>query len=581
MPAALRPRALLRHLPLLVVLAGAVGLRVWYALTYPYAFFFPDSRPYMEAAYLSTPNPARPYGYSWLLKPFLHGPYDRIAFAQHLLGVVLVVVGYVFLVRRGAKPWLAALAVLPFAVDARVLTIEHFVLAETAYITLTAGGLFLLAWRRRLGWLAAALAGTMLGFAAVTRSVGLPILALAVVYLVIRRVGWLRLVAFALPVAGFLGGYLTWYHQSTDVYAFGQYSGRFLYARVMPIADCDKLKLTADQRELCMPDAPATWVQRPDNYIWSSLSPARRLYPSETSDKVLGDFANTVIKQRPGAYAAMVAEQSWWHLTWRPPLNSDAECLATIWLPPAKVGTDCVARYYTPASRPDRMPPPHFLVDNPDASRLAAYGKVVTTPGPLYAVGILAAVVAACWRPRRRPWREAADALLFTGAGFGLLVVSVATSLFDYRYAEPAVLLIPIGLALSVTRIAAVSGKPLPPIPKQRSAEPDLQPEPQPPARSEPPPPATTEPQPAKAMADPGPEPEKQAEPEALAQAEGDAQAEAGAAPAVELGAADEAEPDDAGADDLADLPVYEIPSQAKADDRVIRGVKPRGALSH
>ncbi|WP_213007153.1 hypothetical protein, partial [Paractinoplanes toevensis] len=523
MPAVVRPRVLLRHLPLLVVLAGAIGLRVAYVLTYPYAFFFPDSRPYMESAYLSTPNPARPYGYSWLLKPFLHVSYEQVAIAQHILGVVLLVAGYAFLVRRGCKPWPAALAVLPFAVDARVLTLEHFVLAETAYITLTAGGLFLLAWRPKLGWLAAALAGTLLGFAAVTRSVGLPILALAAAYLVIRRVGWIRLVAFTLPVVGFLGGYLIWYHQFTGVYSFGQYSGRFLYGRVMPIADCDKLKLTADQRELCMPDAPPTWVQRPDNYIWSALSPARRLYPSETSDKILGDFANTVIKQRPGAYLGMVAEQSWWHLTWRPPLNSDAECLARIWLPPAKVGTDCVARYYTPAARPDKMPPPHFLTANPDANRFQAYGKVVTTPGPLYAVGMLAAIVAACWRPRRRPWREAADALLFTGAGFGLLVVSVATSLFDYRYAEPAVLLIPIGLALSATRIAAVSRKPLPAIPRQRTSEAD--PDATPPIAPQPAPDAEDIPQPkikagSEAQAEADPQAGSETQPQAGAKAQ-------------------------------------------------------------
>ncbi|GIE03542.1 hypothetical protein Adu01nite_48920 [Paractinoplanes durhamensis] len=446
-----------RHLPFSVVLAAAVTLRVWFAATYPYAFFFPDSRSYIESSLLGEPGVIRPFGYSWLLKPFLRMPYERIALAQHMLGVLILAAAYAFLLRRGCRPWLAALAVLPVAVDARVLTVEHYVLAETAYLAATAGGLFLLAGRDRLGWFAAAGGGALLGFAAVTRTVGLPILALAAAYLLVRRVSLLRLGAFALPVLAILGGYLLWYHQHRGVYAFGQYQGRFLYARVMPIADCDRLRLTVSQRALCMPEAPRSWDQRPDNYIWSAASPARRLYPSETGDPVLGDFADTVIKQRPLSYVGMVAEQSWWHLTWRPPLNDDADCLARVWLPPVTVGSDCVARYYTPADRLGAMPAPHFLVDNPDARRLHAYGRVVTTPGPLYAVGILVTLFAAGWRVRRRSWRSAADALLFTGAGVGLLVVSVATSLFDYRYAVPAVLLIPIGLALAVTRIVSAA----------------------------------------------------------------------------------------------------------------------------
>jgi MFS family permease len=84
----------------------------------------------------------------------------------------------------------------------------------------------------------------------------------------------------------------------------------------------------------------------------------------------------------------------------------------------------------------------------------------MTTPGPLYVVGVLAALVAAVWRPRRRPWREAADGLLFTGAGFGLILGSVATSMFDYRYSVPAALLIPVGLAIAGTRLVALARRP-------------------------------------------------------------------------------------------------------------------------
>jgi len=106
-----------------------------------------------------------------------------------------------------------------------------------------------------------------------------------------------------------------------------------------------------------------------------------------------------------------------------------------------------------------------------------AYGKWGTTPGPLYAVGVLVTLFAAVWRFRRRPWRDAADAMLFTFGGFGLLIVSVATSLFDYRYGEPAVLLIPVGLALAVNRIVALAKTPAAPAdPVETPADVDSEP---------------------------------------------------------------------------------------------------------
>src|SRR6185369_17984860 len=90
---------------------------------------------------------------------------------------------------------------------------------------------------------------------------------------------------------------------------------------------------------------------------------------------------------------------------------------------------------------------------------------------------ILVTLFAAVWRFRRRPWRDAADAVLFTFGGFGLLIVSVATSLFDYRYSEPAVLLIPVGLALAVNRIVALAKTPAAPAdPVETPADVDSEP---------------------------------------------------------------------------------------------------------
>lgn len=450
-------RFLWRHLLLLLLLAAAVTLRVLMLRAYPYAFFFADSRPYVAGAFDSIPSPVRPYGYSLLLKPFVPGSLQPVAVAQHLIGLGLVVAGYAFLVRRGTWRWLAALAVLPVALDARQVTLEHYVLAETAYVAFTAGALFLLAWRDKVGAIAAALGGLLLALAAITRTVGLPVLVLAVLYLLVRRVGWARFGAFLLPVVLVLGGYLVWYHMTHQVYAFGQYQGRFLYARVMPIADCTRLDLTPQQRTLCLPNPPQRWKQRPDQYIWNPNSPARLLYQDPVHDPFLNEFATTVIKQEPGRYLGMVLTETGWHLMPTAPLEPYNQCAQDRWLPPDLPGELCDAAYYLNTPSPLLAPASTIKVPNPLGARLHAYGDVMKTPGPLYAAGFVIAVLAAVWRPRRAGWRTAADALFFVGTGVGLLVISVATSIFDYRYAIPAVLLVPVGIALGVNRIVATA----------------------------------------------------------------------------------------------------------------------------
>jgi hypothetical protein len=444
-----------RHLPILLVLGVAVGVRAWFTAAYPYAFFFPDTMLYVRDALALVPNNIRPAGYSFLIEPLAGGPYRMIAVVQHVIGVVLVVGGYAFLLRRGARPWLAALAMAPLALDARQLTLEHYVLAETAYVALTVAGFIVLAWRDRLGPVAAAAGGVLLGFAALTRSVGLPILALTGVYLLVRRVGWRQLAAFALPVVALLAGYQVWYERHHGVYAFTQNQGRFLYARVMPVADCSKLDLTAKQRTLCDPNPPANFEHRPDRYIWSDHSPAYKLYRGVGNDEFLNEFATTVIRQRPGAYLAMVAEEASWHFWFRPPLVKDSACLARTWLPPERPGYECQPFYYMPVSEVGKHPVVGPLPATDATERVHAYGRVVTTPGPLYVAGVLLALVAAFRRPRGRSWRPAADAVLFVAAGVGLMLVSVATSMFEQRYAVPAVALIPIGMVLAWVRLTA------------------------------------------------------------------------------------------------------------------------------
>ena len=456
----LLPSLARRHPVFVTFLALGVVLRALVVMTYPAAFFFPDSRAYALTSLHWTPNVIRPFGYSLFLKPFVPGPFGAVALTQHLLGLALAVAGYAFLVRRGVVHWLAAIAMLPILLDARQVTIEHYVSAETVFVALVGAGLIALAWRDRVSLLTAVASGLLLGAAALTRSVGTPLAALVVAYLLVRRVGWRPLAVFVLAAGLVLGAYPVWYHHSHGVYAFSQYQGRFLYARTQTIADCDRLTLTAKLRALCLSTPPSDRLQRPDGYIWSD-SPARRLYPHASDDPVLGEFALAVVRQQPGDYLAMVVRETSWHFMWAPPVQPYGRCIIGQGVLPESPNRPCRATLYEVRDITEK---PTAGPREPTAlsTALHDYSAPARTPGPLLAAAVLLALVAAVWRPRRAGWRTAADGLLFAGAGLGLIVISVATSMYEMRYMLPALFLVPLGAALGAHRIWSVQRPPAP-----------------------------------------------------------------------------------------------------------------------
>src|SRR5262245_5323724 len=167
--------AMRRHWVALSVLIAGLALRVAVQIVYPAAFYYSDSNDYVLRSMGWKPFYIRPMGYSIFLKPFTPGTLVDVAIIQHLMMLALGVAVYVFLVRRGVARWMAAIALVPLALDARQVTIEHMVLAETLFIVLIVVGLMLLARRERLGVAAAAIAGVLFAGATVTRLVGLPI----------------------------------------------------------------------------------------------------------------------------------------------------------------------------------------------------------------------------------------------------------------------------------------------------------------------------------------------------------------------------------------------------------------------
>ncbi|HTQ94517.1 MAG TPA: hypothetical protein VMK84_34005, partial [Streptosporangiaceae bacterium] len=171
-----------------------------------------------------------------------------------------------------------------------------------------------------------AVAGLLIGYATVVRSVGQPLLAVVLVAMLLRRVGWRRLVT--LLVAGILpiAAYMIWFQGSYGKYALTESSGTFLYSRVSAFAECDKINPPADVRALCDPTPPRL---RPvsGEYLWADneewpanhvTTPLHNLYHSSNNTlrftpKVNGmaeKFAREAILAQPVDYLRVVAKDT-------------------------------------------------------------------------------------------------------------------------------------------------------------------------------------------------------------------------------------------------------------------------------
>ncbi|WP_307874938.1 hypothetical protein [Frankia nepalensis] len=381
------------------------GLRLLLLYAYRPAFEFSgDSYAYLTLARMHQPDPMRPAGYPTLLGLLAHT--DRLAvvpLVQHLAGLGIGVALYALLLRRRIHPAVAALAAAPVLLDAYQLDIEHFVMAETLFLALLVGALVALLWSPRPAPLACAAAGGLLAAAGLTRTLGVALGVLALGYLAIRRLGWLRLAAFALLFAAPLAAYASWYHSYHGQYALSGGDDAWLYGRVAPIADCAQLSLSPEQRILCSPHPPRD-RPGPNYYVWADTSPRFQLTGTEDHrNELLGDFARQVIRHQPLDYARMVlAEVGHYFVPGRHTGYRD-------WPDGAWRFPDADTPHYFHISEPlldFQEGHPARVVHEPAAGLLRGYQGFAYTPGPLLAVLVVLALTAVgLGLPRpRRPW---------------------------------------------------------------------------------------------------------------------------------------------------------------------------------
>ncbi len=469
-------RRALRHLPFAAIAVAGLCLRALTAYAYRPAFEFSgDSYAYLRLAPLHAPDPMRPAGYPALLH--LLSFTDSlwwVTVVQHAAGLALGVALYVLLVHRRVAAPIAALAAAPVLLDAYELVLEHYVMAETLFAVLLIGAIMTLTWSGRPSVWACGLGGLLLAAAGLVRTIGIPVALLVLGYLLLRRVGWLRLATVAVALAVPLGAYASWFHDAHGKFALTGGDAVWTYGRVAPIADCDRLRLSTPQLVLCSPHPVA---ERPDPsyYVWNGNSPHWRLPgTADEQDALLRDFTKQVIRHQFGDYVRMVGgevvhyfrpgrpvgQRDWPDATWRFPTEHEPRYLHN--------SEPLLAFHGDGATR---------VTEEPAAGKLRGYQRYGFTPGPalagLLTLALIAIVVPARRRaprlgvrgaPARRRWRDQtlehrrlrADIALFAAAGLTMLVVPAATVCFDYRYMLPVLVLFPPAAALATRRLVLV-----------------------------------------------------------------------------------------------------------------------------
>jgi hypothetical protein len=261
-------------------LAAGALLRLFASVGYPGALWFAgDSYVYVGAALRPRPDLSKSTGYSFFLRLLLpFHSFTLVTGVQHVLGLLVAVLIYVLLRRNGVPKTWSAVATMPQLLDGYIIEDEHLIMAETVFTFLLMIALLILLWQPRTRWWTAAVAGMLVGAAAVVRTEGVIMLAVLPLFLLLRGWSWRTLRGWGVALvftAGALipfGGYAAWFHTrysqyNTPVYSTTLSMGFYLWGRVSSFADCAVIKPTGQEAVVC-PTQPIADRHPPGDYIW-------------------------------------------------------------------------------------------------------------------------------------------------------------------------------------------------------------------------------------------------------------------------------------------------------------------------
>jgi hypothetical protein len=451
-----------RHWLFALLFALGVLLRVMAQVAYQPVILYYDSPRYLHNTHGLNPNGPDPLGYLVALRLLL-GAFHNLALLatfNHLLGLGIAGLIYAVLLRRGVKPWMAALAAGPVLLDGLQLLIEQMVMSEPLFQFFVVLGIALLLWRPRPNPMLAAGAGLAFAAAGLTRYVGLSLVVVGLLFCVLaagsrfvpRLVTAAALLAgFALPVIGY----------AADNYAVnGTFSvprgtvSTGLYARVAASVNCAGLSLPSYERPLC----PPRGVVKPmggsliQGYSLGTTSPLRTYRPpaGETIHQVTNDFVKRAVLQQPLPVARSIGGS-----LVRPFLS---------WSRDHRPGELPVERwqfhttfplYFTRLSRSlfHRWEGHGPAVNRPLARLLRGYQlSLGYTPGLVLLACAVLALVAGLGVGRARRSGQQLACLLWLGAGFSLLLAADLYQ-FSWRYQLPTLVTIPPAAALAVSAL--------------------------------------------------------------------------------------------------------------------------------
>jgi hypothetical protein len=459
--------ALRAHWPFVLILAAGLILRVLTEVAYRPALLYIDS-----AKYLVSSGGTAPEGYQVLLRLLVPtGGLALVAAVQHAFGFAMAVAVYALLIRYRVPRWAAMLAAAPVLLDAYQLQLEQTIMPDVLFETMITAGLVLLLWPRQAGqkslWPVAA-GALVLGATATVREIGgvliLPTVVFAVVIARRRRTGRAALgtACFVLPVLG----YMTAAYFVTGHFGLASNGPAPEYGRAAAAADCAALNIPADERALCPSPARVLVLGGIDGLLHNPQSPGHTVPvpPGTTHAHLLADFSLAVLRQQPLRVAVSVARDSvrLFALT----RDGDPEITS-------------IARWQFQTIYPTY--PHRFTMaaftrlahQHGSGGDLVAVKPVATvlhdyqlgggyTPGPLYAIGLVAGLLGSLSGLARRKTlvtltaadtELAAACLLVTLSAVVLLLGSDAYE-FSWRYQLPAVVMLPVAGALGLTALA-------------------------------------------------------------------------------------------------------------------------------
>lgn len=442
-----------------LIFAVGLSLRViaWNAYR-PAILLLGDTTAYLNVASRGTnPDTWHPLFYALFLKPAIWvGSLAVATAAQHTLGLLMALGLYLLLLRLGIGPIVAAMGPAPLLLDGYQLNLEQHILTEALFESLIVGSLLLVAWSVRGTVWMYPVAGGLIGLAMGTRFAGVALLPVVLIYVLIRRVGWLRIVSVGVGFAVALFGYFLWQRSVTGASTLTNRGSYVLYGKVATFADCRGVDLPELERQLCI-DTPVS-ERQPSYNIWSRNTPLRsfEVPPGVDKGEVVGSFTRRFILRQPLDYARAVSGDFLRFFAWRTP-DEQEPIRVTRWQFFVDMSE---VKGVAPAFREsDGSPPPQYGIDETfdlderRADFLRSYQMMVYSSGLLLSLAALLGILGAIWRRPDGARDVRPESLLFTVAGSALLLFPATFAAYHYRYVIPAVPLLGVAGAIGASTL--------------------------------------------------------------------------------------------------------------------------------